>query len=377
MNPCTNPKMTRVTQLTREGRLTEALTLLKELHQIPTVDSHPVAVNRHPSWEKVHGAWLRTPLVSRIPESKHDSPIPGPALAAGSRFESRTYSGPEGRLFYKVYVPYCRREGSPALIVMLHGCNQSPDDFAAGTRMNEIAEEQGFLVMYPAQPATANPSHCWNWFRPEDQQRGRGEPALIAASTRQVMSDFGADPSRAYVAGLSAGGAAAAVLGSTYPDVYAAIGVHSGLACGAARDLPSAFSAMKRGGAFGHLGGAHAIPAIVLHGDRDQIVNPVNADQVIWQSIAIESTASIQEGHAGGRDFTRTVYLDAQGVAQREQWIVHGAAHAWSGGSTAGSYVDASGPDASREMVRFFLQHRLNNVRGDEFGSRVDGDAIV
>ena len=290
-------------------------------------------------------------------------------LPDGARFEERTYANEAGSRAYKLYVPSSYRGEAVPLVVMLHGCTQSPDDFAAGTRMNEVAEEQTFLVAYPAQSPSANISKCWNWFSPGDQQRDQGEPSLIAGITRQIMRDFPVAPGRVYIAGLSAGGAAAAIMGATYPDLYAAIGVHSGLACGAASDMPSAFAAMRQGGAGGsrrngRSGGA--VPTIVFHGDRDTTVNPVNGDQVIAQATtAADLATSVSRGDApGGLGFTRTVKADESGRPILEQWVLHGAGHAWSGGSPAGSYTEPRGPDASREMIRFFLQHPATAASG-------------
>jgi poly(hydroxyalkanoate) depolymerase family esterase len=228
--------------------------------------------------------------------------------------------------------------------------------------MNELAEEQMFIVAYPAQPQSANPSKCWNWFSPADQRRDQGEPSLIAGITRQIMQDFAVDRERVYIAGLSAGGAAAAIMGSAYSDLYAAIGVHSGLACGSAKDVPSAFAAMRQGGSMGvasRLGSA-ALPTIVFHGDRDTTVNPVNGDQVIAQSKAsADFRGSVSRGETpSGVRYTRTIQADERGHPMLEQWVLHEVGHAWSGGSPAGSYTEPRGPDASREMMRFFLQHR-------------------
>jgi poly(hydroxyalkanoate) depolymerase family esterase len=283
----------------------------------------------------------------------------------GAQFEERNYANETGRRSYKLYVPSGYNARALPLVVMLHGCTQSPDDFAAGTRMNQLAEELTFLVAYPAQDMSANGSKCWNWFDASNQQRDQGEPSLIAGITRQITRDFLVEPGRVYIAGLSAGGAAAAIMGSTYPDLYAAIGVHSGLACGAATDVPSAFEAMRQGRSSGvwkpsaRDGSGRATPTIVFHGDRDMIVNPVNGDQVIAQAkAAADLRITVTRGQApGGMSYTRTVQVDDSGRRILEQWVLHGAGHAWSGGSSAGSHTEPRGPDASREMMRFFLQH--------------------
>jgi poly(hydroxyalkanoate) depolymerase family esterase len=281
----------------------------------------------------------------------------------GARFIERTYSSPAGSRAYRLFIPSRYQEGPLPLVVMLHGCTQSPDDFAAGTRMNFLAEEQNCFVVYPAQPSQANQAKCWNWFRAADQQRGRGEPSLIAGITRQIMDDYSVDPKRVYVGGLSAGAAAAAIMGATYDDLYAAIGIHSGLACGVATDLPSALVAMRQGGSDHKVisGGRTPVPTIVFHGDRDATVHPNNGDQILAQSVRTISTQrKVHRGQVpGGHAYTRTVLSDASGRGMLEHWNIHGAGHAWSGGSPAGSYTDPRGPDATREMLRFFLEHSL------------------
>jgi poly(hydroxyalkanoate) depolymerase family esterase len=301
--------------------------------------------------------------IKRAPLSTQD------IVPEGARFIEGTYSNPAGNRAYRLFIP-SGYQGQPLpLVVMLHGCTQSPEDFAAGTRMNFIAEEQTCFVVYPAQRSEANQAKCWNWFRTADQRRGKGEPSLIAGITRKVMRDYSVDPNRVYVAGLSAGAAAAAVMGATYTDLYAAIGVHSGLACGAAVDLPSAFVAMRQGGGSDHRvipGDEPPVPTIIFHGDRDTTVHPKNGDQILEQ--AMKTTSPQKKVHRGqvpgGHSYTRTIHSDASGRGILEHWNIHGAGHAWSGGSSVGSYTDPRGPDATREMLRFFLEHSLPQQRG-------------
>lgn len=315
------------------------------------------------------------------PNSEEAVPLDSPALPAprsDGRFLDCVYRNDAGARNYKVYVPQaCETGGTDGMpmVVMLHGCTQSPDDFAAGTRMNALAEQHGFLVVYPAQAPKANGSKCWNWFRAEDQNRGRGEPSLIAGITREVAAHYRVDPRRIYAAGLSAGAAMAVILGVTYPDLYAAIGVHSGLPYASAHDVPSAFSAMKGGavpaGAPISLSSRrpiaaqvrHSVPAIVFHGDSDKTVTPGNGAAIVEAMVAAadrpDLRVSTEEGRtAGGRSYKRTVYAKAAENALVEHWVLHGSGHAWSGGSSSGSFTDPAGPDASAEMIRFFFAQR-------------------
>lgn len=300
---------------------------------------------------------------------------------AAGQFVTGSYTNHAGSRTYKLYIPSGYHGQPLPLIVMLHGCTQTPDDFAVGTRMNVLAERDNFFVVYPAQSSSANHSRCWNWFQTSDQRRDQGEPSLIAGITRSICSNYHVDTRRVCIAGLSAGGAMAAILGATYPDLFAAIGVHSGLPYGAAHDLPSAFSAM-RDGKVTSLGqrnvphrdthsGRRAVPTIVFHGDQDTTVHPSNGDRVrIQQATPIANGSehaaktklhvSVQQGQMpAGRAYTRSIYHDANGQSVVEQWLIHGGGHAWSGGSSAGSFTDPKGPDATQEMIRFFAEHIL------------------
>ena len=398
MTPFPTAAMKEAAQLTREGRLAEASALIQRalngreaqspvspreapsaraagrIVDIDPLTGAPVGVQQGgPETEgtKAGLAGALHGLLGRL-GAKGSRPSPGAArqrsprgapepMPAGARFVAGTFTGEAGSRGCKLYIPAAlKADETPPLLVMLHGCTQSPDDFAAGTRMNQLAEEYGLLVAYPAQSQSANAQRCWNWFSPADQRRDAGEPALIAGITRQVLREHGADPRRVYVAGLSAGGAQAAIMGLAYPDLYAAVGVHSGLACGAARDVPSAFAAMRGGGPAPRAGGGRITPTIVFHADGDTTVHPINGDQVMAQSGAGGLHRVVEHGGVpGGHRWRRTTHSDADGRILLEQWLVQGAGHAWSGGSPAGSYTDPRGPDASREMLRFFLHQRL------------------
>jgi len=288
------------------------------------------------------------------------------SVPRGATFKSETYECPFGTRSYKLYVPAVADTAQDPLplIVMLHGCRQTTTDFARGTGMNTLAEEFGFLVLYPAQARDAHNYRCWNWYQRGDQKRGAGEPALLAGLTRQVIANWNIDPAKVYVAGLSAGAAAALILATEYPDIFAAVGPHSGLAVGAAHDSAAVPRVMQAGDP----GARHDIqmPTIVFHGDKDRVVSPRNGRFIGIRALEpyghldrMEKTGRVVDG----REFTRTVHRVGKGRSFTEQWVVHGSGHAWSGGHAAGSYTDPTGPDASREMVRFFLRHRTTKKR--------------
>jgi poly(hydroxyalkanoate) depolymerase family esterase len=390
-----NTTMADALRLTREGRLMEATALLQQglggggpLAQArpePT-ETLPDRRNAHPSGLPQVGGMLEG-LQARLPVDlplelpgglSGNSPLVRPGLvrsgvsaaaaaaasAPGGEIRHLTHSDAAGSRMYDLYIPTGYAGEPVPLIVMLHGGTQDATDFAAGTRMNDLAEQHTFIVAYPEQPTAANNGRYWNWFRPADQQRDKGEPAILAGITRQVMRDYAVDQARVYVVGFSAGGAMAAVMAANYPDLYAAAGIHSGLAHGAAHDVASAFAAMQNGGTAGN---SIDVPLIVFHGDRDNIVAPVNADRLIASRLAASSSLdggaglrapdTTKGGDNPGRSHSRRIYRDADDRVVAEHWIVHGGSHAWSGGSPVGSYTDAQGPDASAEMLRFFLEH--------------------
>ncbi len=397
MKALDHAQMIEATRLTRAGQLMEAVSLLQRMlgnsatpsatpeHpsngrviEAPTIegeividappDLDPARLSRRMASAALHALdWN-----SKFPKlGRKRQPRPAEIAPAVGRYISGSFSNAIGSRSYKLYIPNGQGDRPSPLIVMLHGCTQSADDFAAGTRMNFAAEVRGCFVVYPEQLQAANASKCWNWFRPSDQARDQGEPALIAGITRQIMKDHNIDPQRVYVAGLSAGGAAAAIMGEAYPDLYAAAGVHSGLACGSARDLPSAFAAMRGKVSLKKVDAprtsSRVMPTIVFHSDLDKTVHPCNGSQVIARASADEKFkgATVRKKSASGDIYSHFVQRDADGQSILELWQLHGGGHAWSGGSSAGSFTSASGPNATEEMLRFFLEHRRPYCEGN------------
>ena len=341
-------ELLEATQLTRAGRLGEAAAAIQRLlrQQAMHEPADAVAPGRTIDAE-----------FSRIAEVREETRQPA---GQPGQFIKGSFGNQAGARPYKLYIPSGYTGQPLPMVVMLHGCTQSPDDFAAGTRMNALAEERGCFVLYPAQTRGANRSRCWNWFKRGDQGRDKGEPAILAGMTRECMRRYAIDPGRVYAAGLSAGGAMAAVLAAAYPDLYAAVGVHSGLAVGSAHDVQSAFAAMGGTPAVGtarRKGASGAVPVIVFHGDRDTTVHPSNGEQLFMDSVDPATAASVEQAQVpGGHAYTRTVHRESSGRIVLERWVVHGAGHAWSGGDPSASYTDPRGPDAGAAMLRFFEQ---------------------
>jgi poly(hydroxyalkanoate) depolymerase family esterase len=400
MNARQMAAMAEATRLTRQGRLVEATALIQQTLASPATTRRPPdapgageetggTAGRHPDprpalragrgtqLAPVRSGWLpgrralsgRDPSVLRRP---HRRPGPVAVKPPTGRFDAFSYTNAAGTRTCRVYVPASGAGRALPLVVMLHGGTQDAATFAAATGMNDLAEREKFVVAYPEQARSANAGRYWNWFAPGHQRRDAGEPSLIAGITAQVTDRCQADAARVYVAGFSAGGAMAAVMAAVYPDLYAAVGVHSGLAYAAAGDVASALEAMRRGPPHTARPPAQPVPLIVFHGDQDAIVAPANAAGLIDRVLTAANPdrppgtlpATVTGGQVpGGRAYTRTCYQDPAGAALAECWIIHQGGHAWSGGVPHESYTDARGPDASTEFIRFFNEHPASPAR--------------
>ncbi|MFG6083978.1 PHB depolymerase family esterase [Paracoccus litorisediminis] len=314
---------------------------------------------RHGLAAEGSGTAAENPLsaLSRLREKPSTTPTARPI--PGARFDARSFTCAAGGRDYLIYIPASAKDGATGLIMMLHGCTQTHADFAVGTGMNTLAEQHRLIVVYPQQSRGDNAQSCWNWFSPGDQRRGRGEPAILAGLATEIARSHDVPPSRTFVAGLSAGAAMAVILGETYADVFAAVGAHSGLPLGIARDVPSAFAAMA--GSVGNAarrGDRRPTPTIIFQGSADHTVHGSNADRIAADIIAAGPEQTFLDrisDQTNGRGFVRETTTTSDGAMLLEYWKVEGLGHAWSGGEPGGSYTDPKGPNASAEMVRFFL----------------------
>lgn len=365
----------KATQLTRRGRWVDATRLIHRMLGLTQAKPQPRTTPPQRSAEPTATVTAKTATAL-----KEQAPVEAPAIAPPAKrsrpasFTEHVFEFADASYDYRLFVPGSAAISSAApplpLIVLLHGCKQDAADFAQGTAMNELAEQHQCLVLYAEQLSEANRMRCWNWFDTAHQTRDAGEPAMIAALTRSIVNSHHADPARVYIAGLSAGGAMAAVVAALYPEMFAAVGVHSGLPPGAATGVMSALSAMRRGARKTDADNGHDafMPTIVFHGSADKTVHPDNGELVTdaalaafdASGVALERTQHIEgspNDTDGSRDATRTIYSAADGKPYVEHWVIETGPHAWSGGNPAGSFTDPEGPDASRAMLDFFLQH--------------------
>lgn len=348
MNDDFSTAMRRSLEETRAGNPAEATRIIQEALKLKAPRQPAAARPARPrrKLSEVLSGLARRPA-GLDPRAR--TPRPAPPIPEGAVFERRHHAGPHGARDYRLYRPVAGDRPIRGVVLMLHGCTQTPEDFALGTRMNEHAERHGLVVVYPEQARSHNASLCWNWFRPGDQGAGGGEPALLAGLVAEVAAEHDVPPPAIFAAGLSAGGAMAAILVETHPRLFAAAGVHSGLAPGSAQDVVSAFAAMR--GESAPSAAALSVPSIIFHGSADATVAAVNAGRLAGP---IEETGR-RSGAGPGRRFDVLAGRNAAGQPV-ELWRIDGAGHAWAGGDAAGSHTDPAGPDASAEMIRFFLE---------------------
>jgi poly(hydroxyalkanoate) depolymerase family esterase len=369
-------ELKKATELTRQGKLGEATSAIQRALGGAGTETPAARESGRPEVAGVTDAEFRevprTQPPVESPAAVPEPPAPGvrQEAAGPAAFDVHEFKAGGRTYAYRLFVPARKDDAPLPVIVMLHGCTQDAADFARGTAMNELAAQRGCIVVYPEQLARSNSMRCWNWFQRAHQQRGRGEPAMIAALATQVVQRCNGDASRVYVAGLSAGGAMATLVAQLYPDVFAAAGVHSGLPAASATDVRSAQAAMRSGPRKGSAAAAPGslVPTIVFHGDADRTVHPRNGRAIVEEGAARATASGIalrrqeQRTTADGRPVTRVVYVDERDVTRLELWEIAAAAHAWSGGSGTGSYTEPSGPDASAAMLDFFLKHRLGGA---------------
>jgi len=384
--PSFSKTLFKATRMTGMGRLMDATRLIqKALLKSVSAVAKEHAGAAVPGYRMPRTAANDTVIDVKAREPGPEARVPAESPAPRARkaaFTKRTFLFDGEQYPYRLYVPAMpitpdvaaasSAQAAMPLIVLLHGCKQDAQDFAHGTAMNALAEQHGFMVLYPEQIAKANSQMCWNWFEPGHQQLGRGEPGMIAALTQHILGSHQAgngdrtlaiaDPSRVYIAGLSAGGAMAAVVAGLYPDVFAALGVHSGLPAGAAQNLLSAFAAMRLG-AKGE--GVSALPTIVFHGYADKTVHPDNGENISDAAVAafkasglplLKQSSAVGDNKAQNAE--RVTYRGDDGLSYVEHWQINEGPHAWSGGDAKGSYTDPDGPSASEAMLAFFMQHK-------------------
>ena len=362
--------MLKATRLTTSSKLMDATRLIQRALATTLPSSTQPVPNRKSTSPSVNPTPSTPPTAARdfilVPAKSPDTDRAATAPSGKASFTVHQFEFEGNAYPYRLYVPSMPEAATgPAakmpLVVLLHGCNQDALDFSHGTAMNRLAEDHHAMVLYPEQVASGNAMRCWNWFDPSHQQAGRGEPGMIAALVQKMAAQHHADPARTYVAGLSAGGAMAAVVANVYPQLFAAVGVHSGLAAGAAKNMIQALSAMKKGTKGGN---TNAIPTIVFHGTADKTVNPSNGKYITQaalagfeaQGVALVKNVSVINS-SKNQPTERMQYSNAAGKPLVESWHITAGPHAWSGGSAQGSYTDPDGPDASKAMLAFFLQH--------------------
>ncbi|MEU6131414.1 PHB depolymerase family esterase [Saccharopolyspora sp. NPDC047091] len=304
--------------------------------------------------------------------------LPG---SAGPRDRLGTYSSDQGRLMYQVHLPPDYREDSrPPVVMAVHGCAMTGfgwNSMKATTRFDQLADEAGFIVVYPTQSPFQNKLNCWNSTDPADQHRGRGEPELLAGIAREVVSEYHADPRQVHVTGASSGAGAAVILAATYPDVFATATSVAGGEYGLDQvdpehpaEVPPTYTA---GQAYAQMGPrARPVPLLVFQGDQDDVVPPLVADRLVehWARVIELATGGdvdakpesvVRQNPPGLHPYTRSTYAAAGGgLPVIESYLTSGMGHAWSGPAASGLFTDRAGPDMARLIWDFAAARPMN-----------------